>query len=85
VIYAIGEISGGHVNPAVTWATLMTGRLSIVRAFIYWICQMVGAIAGSAVLEDMGRPARRSIRGAHDPIVRSVPGRFEDRSGGSRL
>jgi MIP family channel proteins len=50
VIYSIGEISGGHVNPAVTWATLMTGRLSIVRAAIYWVCQMVGAICGSAVL-----------------------------------
>jgi len=49
VIYAIGEISGGHINPAVTWATLLTGRLSVLRFFLYIFCQIVGAICGGGI------------------------------------
>lgn len=49
VIYAVGEISGGHVNPAVTWATLITGRLSVLRFVLYVTCQLLGAMTGSAI------------------------------------
>jgi len=66
VIYAVGEISGGHINPAVTWATLMTGRLSVVRAFIYWISQLVGAICGSAILKSIIPPDHRDGLGCND-------------------
>jgi glycerol uptake facilitator-like aquaporin len=55
VIYSVGEISGGHINPAVTWATLMTGRLSVLRALVYWTAQISGAIAGSALLRALLR------------------------------
>jgi len=50
VIYAIGELSGGHVNPAVTWATLVTNRISFLRAIIYIISQVLGAIFGAGIL-----------------------------------
>jgi len=66
VIYAVGEFSGGHINPAVTWATLMTGRLSVIRAVIYWLSQMLGAICGSAILKSLIPHGRRGQLGCND-------------------
>jgi len=48
---AVGHISGGHFNPAVTLGFLVTGRLSPILAGAYWIAQFVGAIAGAALLK----------------------------------
>jgi glycerol uptake facilitator-like aquaporin len=53
MVYSIGGISGGHINPAVTWAVLITDRMSIVRAVVYFASQMSGAIVGSAVLQSI--------------------------------
>jgi len=50
LIYAVGEVSGGHINPAVTWACLVTKKLSIVRALLYWVAQFSGAIIGALLL-----------------------------------
>jgi len=52
-IYAIGEVSGGHINPAVTFAVVLTGRLSLVRGIIYVAAQIVGAITGAALLRSL--------------------------------
>lgn len=51
--YAIGPISGAHINPAVTIGFLLAGRITIVDAVGYWISQIVGAIAGAALLRGM--------------------------------
>ena len=48
---AVGHISGGHFNPAVTLGFLVTGRLSPVVAVAYWVAQFVGAVAGAALLK----------------------------------
>ena len=48
---AVGHISGGHFNPAVTLGFLVTGRLSPILAGAYWIAQFGGAIAGAALLK----------------------------------
>jgi len=53
MVYSIGEISGGHINPAVTWATMITGKISILRAIIYWVSQVIGGICGAAVLRGL--------------------------------
>ncbi len=48
--YSIGNISGCHVNPAVSLGCLLAGRMS-GRDFVgYVIAQVLGAIAGAAVL-----------------------------------
>ncbi|KAI9173710.1 hypothetical protein LWI29_019400 [Acer saccharum] len=44
------NISGGHVNPAVTFGALIGGRISLVRALYYWIAQLVGAVVASLLL-----------------------------------
>jgi len=49
-LYAFGEISGGHFNPAVSLAMYLDRRLSITDLAGYWLAQFVGAILASAVL-----------------------------------
>ncbi|KAL5225340.1 hypothetical protein ABZP36_011979 [Zizania latifolia] len=44
------NISGGHVNPAVTFGALLGGRISLIRALFYWVAQMLGAIAAALLL-----------------------------------
>jgi aquaporin Z len=48
--YAIGPISGCHVNPAVTLGFLAAGRMKVTEAAGYMVAQVAGAIAGAAVL-----------------------------------
>jgi aquaporin Z len=48
--YAIGGISGCHVNPAVTIGVLVAGKIDLKDAVGYIIAQCVGAIFGAAVL-----------------------------------
>jgi aquaporin Z len=48
--YAIGPISGCHVNPAVTLAVLLSRGMTAVEAGWYWAAQFAGAIVGAAVL-----------------------------------
>ena len=44
------NISGGHVNPAVTFGSLIGGRISLIRALYYWIAQLLGAIVACLLL-----------------------------------
>lgn len=47
---AVGHISGGHFNPAVTFGFLLTGRLEPVLAVVYWLAQLAGAIIAALLL-----------------------------------
>jgi len=49
-LYAFGEVTGGHFNPAVSLAMFLDGRLEKNRMIGYWIAQFVGAILASVVL-----------------------------------
>ncbi|XP_010549592.1 PREDICTED: probable aquaporin TIP3-2 [Tarenaya hassleriana] len=44
------NVSGGHVNPAVTFGALVGGRISVIRAVYYWIAQLLGAILACLLL-----------------------------------
>lgn len=48
--YAIGGISGCHINPAVTIGVLVAGKMEVKDAVGYIIAQCCGAILGAAVL-----------------------------------
>lgn len=50
MVYAIGGISGCHINPAITIAMLVAGKIKLNDAVGYVLSQCVGAIAASAVL-----------------------------------
>jgi len=49
--YAIGPVSGCHVNPAVSLSMLLSKRLSAADFVGYVIAQVIGALAGSALLK----------------------------------
>lgn len=48
--YSIGNVSGCHINPAVSIAMLINGKLSVKDFIGYVISQFLGAIAGAGVL-----------------------------------
>lgn len=47
---ALGPVSGGHINPAITLALLVGNQISLLRAVFYVVAQLVGAIAGAGIL-----------------------------------
>ncbi|MBP3834861.1 MAG: MIP family channel protein [Prevotella sp.] len=48
--YAIGGISGCHINPAITLGVFLSGRMSAKDCAMYMIFQVIGAIIGAALL-----------------------------------
>src|SRR5574344_559548 len=49
--YTIGKVSGCHINPAVSLAMLINKKMTLVEFFVYIGAQIVGAIAGAALLQ----------------------------------
>ncbi|GBC75546.1 Aquaporin Z 2 [archaeon HR06] len=47
MIYSIGHISGGHINPAVTIALMATKKISLFNGIMYIIFQLLGAFFGA--------------------------------------
>ena len=50
MVTAIGHISGGHLNPAVTIGFWVTKRLSTVQSLLYWFAQLLGGSAAAYLL-----------------------------------
>lgn len=48
--FAIGHISGCHLNPAVSLGLLVGGRFKAADLLPYWVAQVLGAIAGAGIL-----------------------------------
>lgn len=48
--YALGPISGCHINPAVTFGMLLSRRMGLTEAVGYWIAQIIGAIIAAGVV-----------------------------------
>jgi aquaporin Z len=59
MVYAIGAISGCHINPAITLAMLVNGKIGSKDAVIYIIAQCIGAVLASVLLVTImtGNPA----------------------------
>ncbi|KAG6473799.1 hypothetical protein ZIOFF_067717 [Zingiber officinale] len=52
VAVAIGaNISGGHVNPAVTFGLTLGGHITVLTGIFYWVAQLLGAVVGSFLLK----------------------------------
>jgi aquaporin TIP len=64
MIAALGAISGGHFNPAVTFGFVVTGRLSPVAGALYWAAQIGGALVAAFIIGSMG---------GVDAVIRGTP------------
>nr|BAU70596.1 AQP2 isoform 2 [Tursiops truncatus]BBA54476.1 alternative aquaporin 2 [Globicephala macrorhynchus]BBA54478.1 alternative aquaporin 2 [Grampus griseus] len=60
LVQALGHVSGAHINPAVTVACLVGCHISFLRAAFYVAAQLLGAVAGAALLSEITPP---DIRG----------------------
>ena len=48
--YSVGNVSGCHINPAVSFGMLVAGKMKLVEFFEYICAQFLGAIAGAGIL-----------------------------------
>ncbi|OWM69977.1 probable aquaporin PIP1-4 [Punica granatum] len=51
LVYCTAGISGGHINPAVTFGLFLGRKLSLTRAVFYMVMQCLGAICGAGVVK----------------------------------
>jgi MIP family channel proteins len=64
MISALGHISGGHFNPAVTFGALVGGKIAVTRSVAYVAAQLIGAVLAGYLLlkifpgkpENLGTP-----------------------------
>ncbi len=50
MVYAIGPISGCHINPAITVSMLAAGKINLKESMSYIVAQVIGAILGAGAL-----------------------------------
>jgi aquaporin TIP len=75
MVAALGAISGGHFNPAVTFAFVITGRMKLLDGVGYWVAQLVGAaIAGVLLVLLVGSQAVANGTPNLDPKVSPLNG-----------
>jgi aquaporin Z len=61
--YAVGGISGGHFNPAISFGLAIAGRFSWAELIPYWIVQVIGGTAGAAVIYVIASGAPNFVAG----------------------
>ena len=64
IVAGLSGVSGGHINPAVTFAMLITGRVSVVRGLMYVLAQLLGACLAVLLLRAF----------IIDSVLQAVPG-----------
>src|SRR5512132_1310424 len=50
MVSAVGHISGGHFNPAITFGFILTRRISALLGVAYWVAQLLGAALAALLL-----------------------------------
>lgn len=65
LVAATAKLSGGHINPAVTFGALLTGKINLSKAVAYVVAQLLGATVGAFLLKGAIPAAAQGSLGAH--------------------
>lgn len=65
MVAATAKISGGHINPAVTFAAVVTGRMKLAVGLIYVAAQLIGAVLGALLIDLVVVDSVAGSLGAH--------------------
>ena len=77
MVSAVGHISGGHFNPAVTLGFLITRRMAPLLAALYVLSQLAGAVVGAILLAVLLPDSLT------DPVALGAPGLAEEIGAGA--
>lgn len=74
MVYATANISGGHLNPAVSLAMIVTRNIKVGPGFVYMIVQLAGAALATALLyvivvNDVGNLSNFGAHGVNKAVV----------------
>jgi len=76
MVAATARISGGHVNPAVTFSMVVTGRMKLGPGLVYVAAQLIGAVIGSLLLTCVLKDSFEGNLGAHGLNDAVLPGTY---------
>jgi aquaporin Z len=74
MVSALGHISGGHFNPAVTIGFWVTKRVTTLEVALYWVAQLAGAVAAAFLLKALiPEDTWRAVALGTPELVRDLP------------
>ncbi|KAE7999487.1 hypothetical protein FH972_003911 [Carpinus fangiana] len=68
LVYCTAGISGGHINPAVTFGLFLARKLSLTRALFYIVMQCLGAICGAGVVKGFQKSQYERVGGGANVV-----------------
>jgi aquaporin Z len=72
MVTAVGHISGGYFNPAITFGFMLTRRISVLLGVLYWVVQLLGATLAALLLRWIFPEAIRSATNLGAPAVHTI-------------
>ena len=72
MVSAVGHISGGHFNPAVTFGFMLTRRISAPLGGAYWVAQLAGGVLAALLLRWIFPAANRNAANLGAPSVHTI-------------
>jgi aquaporin TIP len=72
MVSAVGHISGGHFNPAITFGFMLTRRMSALLGAAYWVAQLAGGVLAALLLRWIFPAANRDAANLGAPSVHTI-------------
>jgi aquaporin PIP len=69
LVYCTGGVSGGHINPAVTFGLFVGRKLSLVRTLLYVAAQCLGAICGAGIVKGVAGKSYETLGGGANAVA----------------